>query len=246
MCARIQRGRSKRDTYEPYFESKIELPTIPEMSEWGLAGIGASGTFVADTIDLERMTYTTKIGCVDLGSLDWDIVNYNQCPCFRARVTGGIIHEVSTLGNSVLQGYTQKKKFANLQGNEDKVYVFNSLAHSPNTLAIRDTAYLDVSSFKASISGVQFYYELETHEEFPIVTKSAPNYIGSDYGTEQFDGAVPCNANNLYYMRSLAGETRNFLDRLMAGLGTDDATAVADRILAVVNPVVEPTNIEEV
>ena len=47
-------------------------------------------------------------------------------------------------------------------------------------------------------------------------------------------------------MRSLAGETRNFLDRLMAGLGTTDATALADRILAVVNPAVEPVIEEEI
>lgn len=44
-------------------------------------------------------------------------------------------------------------------------------------------------------------------------------------------------------------ETRNFLDRLMTGLGTSDVTVVADRILAVVNPAfvnVEPeTPIEE-
>jgi hypothetical protein len=30
----------------------------------------------------------------------------------------------------------------------------------------------------------------------------------------------------------------------MAGLGTSDATVVADRILAVVNPAVEPANVE--
>lgn len=245
LCAHFlwSEDKCERDSYEPYFESKIELPDIPQMSEWGLAGIGASGTFVADTINLEHMTYTTRIGGIDLGSLDWAIVDYNQCPCFRAWVTGGMMHKESTLGNSVLQGYTQKEKFANLQQIEDKVYVFNSLSHSPNTLAIRDSRYADVASFKASLDGVMFYYELGTSKEYPL-PKVDNNYISSDYGVEQFDSVVPCNANNLYYMRSLAGETRNFLDRLMAGLGTSDATVVADRILAVVNPAVEPANVE--
>ena len=238
LCAHFHWSGDRAMTdYEPYIESLVSLPQIPQMSEWGLAGIGASGTFVADTINLEHMTYTTRIGCIDLGSLDWDIIDYNQCPCFRARVTGGIIHEVSTLGNSVLQGYTQKEKFANLQQIEDKVYVFNSLSHSPNTLAIRDSRYADVASFKASLDGVMFYYELETSKEYPITVKSASNYIGSDYGVEQFVGSkVPLIANILFYMRSLVSETRNFLDRLMAGLGVSDVTAVADKIVTTVIP----------
>ena len=54
---------------------------------------------------------------------------------------------------------------------------------------------------------------------------------------EQFFGCkVPLAANILFYMRSLVSETRNFLDRLMAGLGTSDVTAVADRIVAVLLP----------
>ena len=100
-----------------------------------------------------------------------------------------------------------------------------------------------VADFKAAVSGVKLYYELAEPEEYLLLNVDN-NYISSDYGVERFDSVVPCNANNLYYMRSLAGETRNFLDRLMAGLGTSDATAVADRILAVVNPAIEPTTIE--
>ena len=45
---------------------------------------------------------------------------------------------------------------------------------------------------------------------------------------------IPLSANILFYMRSLVSETRNFLDRLMAGLGSD-VTAVADKIVAAVN-----------
>ena len=77
------------------------------------------------------------------------------------------------------------------------------------------------------------YYELAEPEEYPIVTKTAPNYIGSDYGVEEFVGSkVPLAANILFYMRSLVSETRNFLDRLMAGLGVSDATTAADKIVA--------------
>ena len=144
-----------KNAYEPYYESVVALPRIPEMSEYGLAGIYVDGELVADTIDLEKAIYIKKL------TKDAD-------------------------GN---------------------------------------------------------FLPLTEPIEYPL-PKVNNNYTSSDYGVEQFDGSVPCNANNLYYMRSLAGETRNFLDRLMAGLGTTDATALADRILAVVNPTVEPTNFE--
>ena len=66
------------------------------------------------------------------------------------------------------------------------------------------------------------------------MTKSAPNYIGSDYGVEEFEGSqIPLSANILFYMRSLVSETRNFLDRLMGALGSD-VTTVADKIIAAV------------
>lgn len=156
LCAHFlwSEDKCERDTYEPYFESKIELPEIPQMSEWGLAGMYINNELVQDVIDLENNRYIKRIG-------------------------------------------------KNAEG----------------------------------------FFPLEAQEEYPL-PKVDNNYISSDYGVEQFDSKVPCNANNLYYMRSLAGETRNFLDRLMAGLGTSDATVVADRILAVVNPAVEPANVE--
>ena len=45
---------------------------------------------------------------------------------------------------------------------------------------------------------------------------------------------------------AMPSKVAKFLDRLMTGLGTDDATEVADRILSIVNPTAESTNIEEV
>ena len=90
------------------------------------------------------------------------------------------------------------------------------------------------------------FYPLEVQEEYTIVTKTAPNYIGSDYGVEEFVGSkVPLVANILFYMRSLVSETRNFLDRLMAGLGVSDITAVADRIIATLVPKQTPEPVLE-
>ena len=159
LCVHLRWSGDRNNTdYEEYVENTIAFPEIPQMSEWGLAGISTADGFVQDIIDLENKRYIKRL-------------------------------EKDNDGNLV-------------------------------PLAIA--------------------------KEYPIVTKMAPNYIGSDYGTETFLGSkVPLNANILFYMRSLVGETRNFLDRLMAGLGTSDATTVADRIVAAITSAPVQENIED-
>ena len=230
-----------RNAYEPYYESKVELPIIPEMGEYGLAGIAASG--VLDTIDLENNKFTKRVGCVDLGSLTWE-----KMTAIRFRTTGLDMKRVTNKIQLVCDKYTvlptiyYKDTYANNTALKDVIFP----VYFDNDINIMTSVeYASDADFKAAVSGVKLYYELSAYEEYPL-PKVANNYTSSDYGVEQFNSVVPCNANNLYYMRSLAGETRNFLDRLMAGLETDDATAVADRILAVVNPVVEPVIEEEI
>jgi hypothetical protein len=63
LCAHFlwSEDKCERDSYEPYFESKIELPVIPQMSEWGLAGIQSSGTLACDEIDFERGVYVQRV-----------------------------------------------------------------------------------------------------------------------------------------------------------------------------------------
>lgn len=234
--------KCERDTYEPYYESKVELPAIPQMSEYGLAGIKSSGTLACDEIDFVKGVYRKKIGAIDLGSLYWGtlentgiLYSYSIIPNIKPA-------EYGKATNAVMLDYTIVK---NISISDT---IFNNLEYMIYTdgkIYLRDNRYINGEDFKAAVKGKILFYELAEPIEYPL-PKVANNYTSSDYGVEQFDGAVPCNANNLYYMRSLAGETRNFLDRLMAGLGTDDATAVADRILAVVNPVVEPVIEEEI
>ena len=96
-------------------------------------------------------------------------------------------------------------------------------------LYIKDINYATNTDFRNSLTGLHAYYATTTPEEYPL-PKADNNYISSDYGVEQFDSVVPCNANNLYYMRSLAGETRNFLDRLYDNIDKTDAKGVADYI----------------
>ena len=221
LCAHFlwSEDKCKRDTYEPYFESKVELPAIPQMSEWVLAGIQSSGTPVCDEIDFERGVYRKKIGCVDMGNAVWSETSA-EANGYIARLVG-MASQGHSHQNLICENYTTK--FDNADG---CIYATSSLLVVP----LAKNKYPDAASFKAALQGVMLYYELAEPEEYPL-PKIDNNYISSDYGVEQFDGAVPCNANNLYYMRSLAGETRNFLDRLYANTGKEESPiAVADYI----------------
>ena len=223
LCAHFHwSGDRAMSDYEPYTESTISFPVIPQMSEWGLAGIGVNGSLVADTIDLDRMVYTKRIGRLKgMDKLNWfkgaDGLFYSQ------QIIG-----LRDFSNTIITdaGYTQG-------ANADGTITINDYGR----LYLWDSSIESLDELKNLLKDKTLYYHLRTVETYPIVTKAAPNYVGSDYGVEEFIGSrVPLVANILFYMRSLVSETRNFLDRLMAGLGTSDATAVADRIVAAVLP----------
>ena len=127
--------------------------------------------------------------------------------------------------------------------------VFN--INSSGDIVVNDAAIYGMSDAEVRTylrsNKVKTYYAAITPEVYDITGELDNNYIGCDYGVEGFTGSeVPLNSNILFYMRSLVNETRNFLDRLMSGFGTTDVSAIADRIVAVVNPsVINDDVIEE-
>lgn len=63
LCAQLHWSGDRPATdYEPYTESTIILPSIPQMSECGLAGIYDDGVLVQDVIDYEKNVYIKRIG----------------------------------------------------------------------------------------------------------------------------------------------------------------------------------------
>lgn len=235
LCAHFlwSEDKCERDSYEPYFESKVELPDIPQMSEYGLAGYKLGKNIRQDIINLEKGVYYKRIYSIDLGEQLWYGTNLGVDNLFVMNFPSGAKPKYQ--GDGIIGIYSRHTGDSTTA--PDKHYLFTK-----TQIYIRDSAISTATQMKSALQGVVAYYASDI-VEYPL-PKVDNNYISSDYGVEQFDSVVPCNANNLYYMRSLAGETRNFLDRLMAGLGTSDATVVADRILAVVNPAVEPVNVE--
>ncbi len=301
LCAHFHWSGDRAATdYEPYVDSVVTLPEIPQMSEWGLAGIQASGTMAQDTIDLENNTYTKRIARISLSSFS-KIENAVTARVWRA-YTGSdgttlYRHSVSSSASHLYYTPEERNKILNGTWSNNDIFIANngvqytydesknvthyvaqfaypdfapyvaSIYKVPNVISDMFIAnnmstvdggtvvpsvgclsgrlyisspalkYKDETALRSLLNNSLLYYELATPEEYPIVTKAAPNYIGSDYGVEEFtDCMVPLVANIMFYMRSLVSETRNFIDRLMAGLGTSDATAVADRIVAAILP----------
>ncbi len=233
LCAHfLWSGDRAKTDYEEYIESTVSLPAIPQMSEWGLAGITAGQH---DTIDLETNKFTKRVGCVDLGSLTWYKTESTRFTTTSLQLSPKITGNIQLVCDkfTVLSTAGFKETYMDL-GVKDVIF---PVVYDNNINVITSTEYASLNEFKEAVSGVKLYYELAEQEEYPIVAKAAPNYIGSDYGVEEFMGSkVPLVANILFYMRSLVSETRNFLDRLMAGLGVSDATTVADMIVAAVLP----------
>lgn len=225
LCAHFlwSEDKCERYTYEPYFESKVELPVIPQMSEWGLVGIQSSGTLAADTIDFERGVYVKRIHKrVFDGSERWNLSG-------KLFYSGGIKPLNKKNGNQLgsWNGYFKTSVVTPGAINLNNETTSSVLYIVP----LESVGVTDVAAWKAYLAQnpLELYYELAEPEEYPL-PKVDNNYISSDYGVEQFDSIVPCNANNLYYMRSLAGETRNFLDRLYDNTDKTDAKEVADYI----------------
>lgn len=224
LCAHLHWSGDRVVTeYEGYVESNVVLPSVPEMSEWGLAGFSVNGTVVQDVIDFESCKYIRRVGCVDLGTLTWSRTSGGN---YYAKVPG-------KGGTKVLSGkYVSTSSLYDGQDIEDMTICTNNNDFA--SVLVRDTSCANTEAFRLAVAGVFMYYELASHEEFPILAKMAPNYMVSDYGVEAFIGSqVPLSANILFYMRSLVCEIRNFLDRLMAGLGVSDVTDAADKIMEI-------------
>lgn len=126
-------------------------------------------------------------GVADLGSLSWIDDTFNGVPTFTTKdVTNGVMRSVyGSLGDSIIALYSEMIEFGHLATSDNKVFVFNSSAHAPNTLAVRDTAYTNASEFKSAMNGVMFYYQLA---EPTIIEYDEPfnfSYRIADFGTEE-------------------------------------------------------------
>lgn len=183
----------KQDTdakYQPYwedrlmFDKRIKDEFSDGMSRWDMV------------YNKNVKGYVSKgMRVVDLGSLNWYDETFNGVPTFATKdITNGVRHHYDVMSGALNALYSEKSQFGYLANSDDKVFVFNSEAHAPNTLAVRDAAYANASEFKAAMNGVMFYYQLA---EPTIIEYDEPfnlDYKVADFGTEEIIAEQPSAA----------------------------------------------------
>ena len=141
--------------------------------------------------------YIKRVGSVDLGTLDW---YYNSNDAFFYAYVGGKIH-ASHRVNIICPKYVtasdtstnaMSDKQVGCSGTDARVYV-------------KDSEYTNVTAFKAAMSGVMLYYELETPIEYelvvPMVYATSCGTIESRISPDALGLSAPLRADIRYGMR---------------------------------------------
>lgn len=189
ICINIS-DSEKNGIYEPYISRMQSLEILRKYFPNGMRSAGTAHDEIRYNKATQKWEKVVRIGEVDLGSLN-----------YAAGTTGTFYCEVPSsamkdarYSNNLLCGkyatWSGEKTFASLP---DKSLMLYNGAGYP-LLGIRDSAYTDISSFKAAMQGVILYYELAN----PIVTEIEEAF-NLDYevwngGTEQAIADTPTSA----------------------------------------------------
>lgn len=148
----IEKG-VKATAYSPYQRNTL---TIPESTR-NLDGYGWSAGNVYNYVDFENKKFHKRVGCVDLGTLEWT----SKTDCYFRAVLSTLKPEKN---EKVSNGCC--KKYLLYDANH-VMRVAKGIAlgvNHFNNVDVRDENYTDVTTFKTAMSGVPLYYELATEE----------------------------------------------------------------------------------
>ena len=194
ICLNIS-DTSKNGTYEPYTSSTLSLP-IPTYFPNGMKSAGT----VYD--ELTPSKAITRVGSVDLGTLDWTDRSSTATELFS--VTDNTISYAFKQSVKAVCGkypyYGTVVSASQAGGLNDKtIALYYNETGSNHIIYLKDTSFSDVVSLKSALSGVYLYYELATPTEVDVdLDLSFFSYLG---GTEQLlpeAGTSPIIADMTY------------------------------------------------
>ena len=186
--------------YEPYTESTLSLP----ISTYFPSGMKSAGSVYDELTESKAIT---RIGSVDLGSLNWVYLTSGSilAPYFYASFNG-----IKSQGNPA----TKKaniicSKYQNVI--RDQTYFVDKTIcadGSPTVLTqiqIKDSSYTDATAFKNSLQGEYLYYEMVAETETSFTTASLV--------TENPQGLVypPQSKEEYPFFKSYKGGTEQLL-----------------------------------
>ena len=152
-------------TYEPYASSLAELP----ISQYFSNGMKSAGNVYDELTESKAIT---RVGSVDLGSLNWTY----QSSSGNMYVDNVVSNRKNNLGfNAICSKYQQVNEdtisgVASLI--QDKSFAFQYSFNG--RIIVRDTSYTDATVFKQAMAdqNVKLYYELATPTETSFTTAS--------------------------------------------------------------------------
>ena len=175
----VQKGNIETPTFEPYTSNTLSLP----ISTYFPTGMKSTGSAYDELSDKAY----TKIGSVDLGTLNYTKYNVAQGTLFRSEYMSTLkpVASSSDIPNVLCSRYVTK-------ANSERENMTISQIGTSKNVDIIDNSYSDATAFKTAMSGVMLYFELETPTETDIsLDLTYPIWNG---GTEQIlpiNGSTP-------------------------------------------------------
>ena len=172
----VEKGSTATD-YEPYVKRTMPIPAEVRALEGYGEGVNES---VYNYIDYEKKQFVKRVGCVDLGTLDW---NGGETNVFYADIDNNLTPKLEGyVGVCSLYDIVLSTASANLLNKQMVIATLMQTGQAGRTF-VKNTAYTDAATFKAAMSGVMLYYELATPEVTDISDiLPADNYIGVEGG----------------------------------------------------------------
>lgn len=125
-------------------------------------GMKSAGS-VAD--EWSGSTTTKRIGVVDLGTLNWRYATTANHERFVVELADAKTVVSNQIANILSSKYVTVSADSVYTHVSDKII---GMSGASNTVAVYDSAYTDVATFKAAMSGVLLYYELATPETYTV------------------------------------------------------------------------------
>lgn len=173
ICINIS-NVSLNGTYKSYFTASLLIPAQVQ-------ALDGYGWGVNDTcynyIDFNSKKFIKKVGRVDLGSLDWSVINDG---IMNSSIINNMITGLQTgLPNIMCANYTTDTDSNVFSKTTDKTI---TIQYTQKKIFIYDSAYTDATAFKTAMSGVYLYYELATPVETDISAYLTTNKITVEGG----------------------------------------------------------------
>lgn len=184
-CVHFKWGGLRDGETEAYWDSTLALP----VSTYFPDGMKSAGTAYDE---LTKNKAIKRIGKVDLGTLNWIYApeTSTHIAFFRtdfAPPNSHIIPNLSVVGPFLTAIYRTVSSNYLYKATDDNLIAQNYNESDPTIsgrIWVKNLAYTDAAAFKAAMSGVYLYYELEESVETPISPALNLTYRVDDFGTE--------------------------------------------------------------